>query len=231
MDGTLDAVIGSLREVDGCRTVNGFADRAIDLLWDLIPCADLVFNELDEASQTCDVYRFRSASGFDPEDVEDDDFWAYADDLPICWGLAPGAAGVVRTQDVISIRQLQNSKIYSEVLQPYATEYEMKLAFASPPWVSRAFLFSRADRPFTQREADVARLLGSSLSKIYARVRAASRLTAREREVLEQVQQGLTNREIADALDIAPGTVRAHLEHSFTKLGVRTRTAAVAALN
>jgi DNA-binding CsgD family transcriptional regulator len=44
------------------------------------------------------------------------------------------------------------------------------------------------------------------------------------------VGRGLTNREIAVELDVAPGTVRAHLEHVFAKLSVGTRTAAVAAI-
>ena len=230
MDGDLDHILGWFREVDGCRTVNGFADRAIDLLWDLIPCTDLGFNELDEARHRTEVYRWRSESGLDMEEYEDE-FWSYADDLPICWGLRPGESGVVRTQDVISMQELRSSKIYADVLRPTGGEYEMKLAFASPPWISRAFVFSRTDRPFTEREADTARLLGPSLSRIYARVRTAGRLTDREREVLELVQHGLTNPEIAGALGISAGTVRAHLEHAFSKLGVRTRTAAVAAIN
>ena len=230
MDGNLDAVIGRLREVDGCSTVDGFADSAIDLLWDLIPCTDLGFNELDEAHHRTDVYRWRSESELDLDEYEEA-FWSYADELPICWGLPPGTAGVVRTQDVISMRDLRNSKIYADVLRPTGGDYEMKLAFASPPWISRAFLFSRTDRPFTDREADIARLLGPSLSTTYARVRAAWRLSDREREVLGLVQQGLTNPEIGSALGITAGTVRAHLEHVFSKLGVRTRTAAVAAIN
>ena len=53
-------------------------------------------------------------------------------------------------------------------------------------------------------------------------------LTGREREVLAWVARGKTNAEIAQLLWLAPSTVRTHLEHVYSKLGVKTRTAAVA---
>jgi DNA-binding CsgD family transcriptional regulator len=56
-------------------------------------------------------------------------------------------------------------------------------------------------------------------------------LTDREREVLELVAAGKTNAEIAETIWIAPGTVRKHLENIYEKLGVHSRTAAVASLN
>jgi DNA-binding NarL/FixJ family response regulator len=55
-------------------------------------------------------------------------------------------------------------------------------------------------------------------------------LTSREREVLRLVALGHTNVEVAASLSIAAGTVRKHLEHAYAKLGVSTRTAAVAAV-
>ena len=58
---------------------------------------------------------------------------------------------------------------------------------------------------------------------------AASRLTARETEVLLWVARGKTNRDIAEILGMSPRTVNKHLEHVFEKLGVETRTAAAAA--
>ena len=53
-------------------------------------------------------------------------------------------------------------------------------------------------------------------------------LTAREQEVLAWVARGKTNAEIAQHLWLAPSTVRKHLENVYAKLGVSTRTAAVA---
>ena len=50
------------------------------------------------------------------------------------------------------------------------------------------------------------------------------KLTPREREVAELVSQGLTNRAIAQVLVISEGTVRAHVEHILSKLGLRSRT-------
>jgi DNA-binding NarL/FixJ family response regulator len=48
-------------------------------------------------------------------------------------------------------------------------------------------------------------------------------LTSRERQVLELVEQGLRNKEIARELGIRPGTVKIHLKHIFEKTGVHGR--------
>jgi len=50
-----------------------------------------------------------------------------------------------------------------------------------------------------------------------------SELTAREQQVLELVEQGYKNKEIALDLGIRPGTVKIHLKHIFEKTGVRGR--------
>lgn len=50
-----------------------------------------------------------------------------------------------------------------------------------------------------------------------------SELTAREQQVLELVEQGFKNKEIAQDLGIRPGTVKIHVKHIFEKTGVRGR--------
>lgn len=52
---------------------------------------------------------------------------------------------------------------------------------------------------------------------------ARSNLTARELQVVELVEQGLKNRDIAACLGIRPGTVKIHLKHIFEKTGIRGR--------
>ena len=54
-------------------------------------------------------------------------------------------------------------------------------------------------------------------------------LTRRELEVIELAAAGLTNRELAQALRVSEATVKTHLHHAFTKLGVENRQAAIAA--
>lgn len=53
-------------------------------------------------------------------------------------------------------------------------------------------------------------------------------LTAREREVLELIAQGLTNPAIAERLIIGVRTVGTHVRHIYEKLQVNTRSAAAA---
>jgi DNA-binding CsgD family transcriptional regulator len=56
---------------------------------------------------------------------------------------------------------------------------------------------------------------------------AADDLTPRERDVLRAMAAGRSDAETSDMLGISVRTVQKHREHLYTKLGVRTRTAAV----
>ena len=49
-------------------------------------------------------------------------------------------------------------------------------------------------------------------------------LTDRQRDVLRLVARGLSNKEIAQALDLAPETVKTHLARAQMLLGAKNRT-------
>lgn len=72
-------------------------------------------------------------------------------------------------------------------------------------------------------------LINAALRESEREVRAAdglAALTTREREVLGQVAEGLTNKEIARQLNVSPATIKAHVERIIAKLGVADRTQA-----
>lgn len=73
-------------------------------------------------------------------------------------------------------------------------------------------------------------VLAPSVAAILVRrTTGGSTITEREVEVLELLSRGLGNREIARELFVSEATVKSHLSHVYTKLGVDTRAGAVAA--
>ena len=50
-------------------------------------------------------------------------------------------------------------------------------------------------------------------------------LTAREREIVDLISQGLSNKEVGRQLNLQEGTIKVHLHNMYTKLGVPNRTA------
>lgn len=107
-------------------------------------------------------------------------------------------------------------------------------------WLAAVVAGGEAERPMPDGTRLVARHMGAgSFSETMLLLRrgpagaAAPRglsaaLTPRESEVLSWLAKGKTNRDIADILGMSPRTVNKHLEHIYEKLGVETRTAAVA---
>ncbi|GEM87644.1 response regulator [Meiothermus granaticius] len=136
---------------------------------------------------------------------------------------------------VTAIRQIRSHhpKTHVLVLTTYDSDSEIVRAVEAGATgyllkdVPREELF-RAVRLCARGEAVLsppvaARLLGRM------RGPAEENLSTRELEVLTLVAKGYSNKEVARALKISEATVKTHLLHTFGKLGVDDRTAAVTA--
>ena len=81
--------------------------------------------------------------------------------------------------------------------------------------------------------ADIARavrMVGLGMTVFQPQVEddaAAASLSGREREVLDMITRGATNREIAAALHLSPHTIHEHTSSLYRKLGARNRADAV----
>ncbi len=69
-------------------------------------------------------------------------------------------------------------------------------------------------------------LLQGGGSKNAARENLLAQLTAREREILDHLAQGQSNKAIARALDISHDTVKLHVRHILSKLNLTSRVEA-----
>lgn len=81
----------------------------------------------------------------------------------------------------------------------------------------KGFLHPEVTRPFLDR-----------VGNLSEEVSTKERLTDREKMVLEELAQGKSTRQIAEALVVAEETVKTHLTHIYQKLGVTDRVQAVA---
>lgn len=163
-------------------------------------------------------------------------FWEhFGDSLTCCYTerIPRLRTEVMSTRDFYSDRQWRSTGMYTEVLQPAGVWQELVMPLPAPPGIARRLVFFRApgSGAFTSDERDAAVLLqphiGDALRQ-QARLAAARLLTARHLEVLRLVAAGHDNASIARRLALSPGTVRNHLESVYTRLGVTSRTAAVA---
>jgi DNA-binding CsgD family transcriptional regulator len=152
--------------------------------------------------------------------------------------LASGAGPVVLSEEFD--RGLRLRREWNPNLREAGAVDEMHVDLDPPRrWKTQLAVFGTRD--FGPRERLILTLVRPHLSAVYRRARLRRRLgafddtalielTPREREVMHCVREGLSNTEIARILVVELSTVRKHLEHVYAKLGVRSRTAALAKL-
>ena len=157
--------------------------------------------------------------------------WWHQD--PITCRLHARAVEPMAVSDRVSEPVFHRLEFFQDVYRPFGTADYVRLFLPAPHSMSRFFFFEQDHWGLKPRERELLGLLRPHLALWRGRWSAPAspalfELTAREREVLQAVADGATNREIAEQFSISPHTVRTHLEHIFEKHNVRTRTEASA---
>ena len=145
-----------------------------------------------------------------------------------------------RLSDVQGPSDFRGSPLFDEYYRPIGIDHVMALPVHVEGPVLVSFVFNRSGRDFGERERARLETIRPHLRNLYRLTRAIDgvarpsqwapppRLTCREQEVLRWLAAGKTDRDIGDILGISPRTVHKHLQRIYEKLGVETRTAAVA---
>lgn len=137
----------------------------------------------------------------------------------------PSATREIRAQwphtQVVALTSFPEPELLRRVLQAGAISYLLKNISADT--LHDAILNAAAGRSTVAPEATQA------LIQTAARPHPPGHdLTAREREVLSLMVTGLNNPAIAERLIVSPSTVKTHVSSILTKLGVASRSEAVA---
>ena len=135
--------------------------------------------------------------------------------------------------DYYSLRQWRGEPLYVDFLAATGVVRSLMVPLTGGPGHSPRLVLARTSgSDFSQKNRALLSLVRPHLNELYRRSRRppdrAGALTPRQRELIALVARGLSNREIAAELFLAPGTVRKHLENIFERLGVSSRLAAVA---
>lgn len=148
-----------------------------------------------------------------------------------------------RTGDVVSVtrhsdlqieRDYHRSGMYLDYIHPSGVEHELMvcLGTGAPQRTLRLLFWRPPGSDFSDRDVAVLTLLRPHLQAAYLaaqrRGHRVAPLTVRQQEILQHVAAGYTNAQIARRLDLSAATVRKHLENTFARLEVTSRTAAVA---
>lgn len=152
-------------------------------------------------------------------------------------GRNPGAA-TRRVEDLITQQEFRGTPLYNDYYRVIRIDHVMAVPIHVDRRLLVSFVFNRKGRGFSEAERDSLELIRPHLGHLYRLCAALGRtgwapavawqLTPREQDVLRWLSAGKTDRDIGAILAISRRTVHKHLQRIYEKLGVETRTAAVA---
>lgn len=198
----------------------------------LVPCDLAEFGEVDLPTRSFFGDQEVEYGGHYPM-PDSEIWWRFKHQHPHCVAVerSHGDLEVSQLTDWMATREFRNLALYTDYMRPFPNMLVVPLPTA--PGRIRMYTFSReSTRPFTERDRLTLELMRPHLYDIYreaARQRQTPvRLTLRELDVMRAVAKGLSNDAIARQIVVEQSTVRKHLENVYRKLGVSSRTAAVA---
>ena len=148
------------------------------------------------------------------------------------------AAVTRRIEDLLPGSAFQRTPLFNDYYRPIRIDHVMAVPIHVDRHVLVSFVVNRSKRGFSDRDRERVEVIRPHLGHLYRlSARTAHNdeslagietpLTARERDVLDWLGAGKTDKDIAAILAISPRTVQKHLQRIYEKLGVETRTAAV----
>lgn len=236
------ALLTLMSELHECTSLAELETTVTARVTDVIP-ADLVsLNKIDLAGTMGG-----SIAMFVPEPVPpsviEPAFDKYVHQHPLVQAIKRDGNGTPRRMsDFIDMDEFRTLELFEHVFKPLGVLYQLGFSVGQIPGMVVGIGINRADTDFTDDELETCRLLYDQLPAAFHHVqlreiheheqRAAQRpdLTPREREILLYLRAGLTNQQVAETLILGRRTVEKHLEKLYEKLGVRSRSAAVAAV-
>jgi DNA-binding CsgD family transcriptional regulator len=211
-----------------------FPRGVMHALAELIPADDITFQVSRPLDREFVASEEVTELPTEPGEGWEDLFWRSYWDDEVC--SRPQRTGdydtVWKVSDYLSARQLATSPV-GEWFRVIGARTEITVPFpVRGAEDRRLMLFRGAGRDFTERERLLLRMLRPHFIELHRdleRRRAGiPQLTDRQLQLLRLVADGHSNTQIARRLFVAEGTVRKHLENIYERLGVTSRTAAVA---
>lgn len=239
-DTDVRALLGVVHECRPAADDDIFYADVLTGLRELIPCDDISFQLMDVAEQrlrllfvTDDGVQREESVGMTDEFTQA--FWQQF------WE-EDGCAGPLTTGDYSTLlHQAERSRTRAWANSPLGSVYgalgitdEVLVPMTPLGGVDRRLLLFRTggSPDFSEREKAMLALIRPHLAELHARrdreLRGEPHLTPRQWEVLRRVATGASNSQIARSLGLSDATVRKHLENVFLRLGVQSRTEALA---
>jgi DNA-binding CsgD family transcriptional regulator len=239
----LEAILSLLEEAQAVEGPVPFTPELLDRFAELVDCEQAAYFEVDHPKRILSERITDSKTRYVWNGMPDD-LWTCTRMVELNRYKYANGAGPVVLADVFS-RRLRLRPDFNPNLRAIGAVDEIHVDL-DPPRQWKAELAVYSSRDFGPRERLILQLVQPHLAALYrtAMLRrrlsvavqsfdpdATAELTPRECDVMACVAKGLSNAQIATVLVVERSTVRKHLEHVYDKLGVRSRTGALATLS